>query len=63
MDVVVRVAQAAHERVAAVDRGDLDVTTLADAFGASLASGQIAALFTRHPDRLHTSATPSLFFL
>jgi ABC-type transport system substrate-binding protein/DNA-binding SARP family transcriptional activator len=49
--------------VAAVERGDLDVVTLADAFGASVSPQELDALATRHPDRLHTIATPSLFFL
>ena len=62
--IVVRVSpDDDREKVAAVDRGDLDVVTLADAFGASLPPDEIEALSTRHPERLHTSATPSLFYL
>jgi ABC-type transport system substrate-binding protein len=46
-----------------VQRGDLDAVTVADAFGANLPLSEIRALSTRYPDRMHTSATPSLFYL
>jgi peptide/nickel transport system substrate-binding protein len=49
--------------VRAVESGDVDVVTVADAFGAAVPAGEIRALATRLPDRLHTSATPSLFHL
>jgi peptide/nickel transport system substrate-binding protein len=61
--ILVRVSEDGPEQVAAVERGELDVVTLAGAFGASIPSDAIEALFTRHPERLHTSATPSLFYL
>ncbi len=61
--ILVRVAENPHKQIAAVERGDLDVVTLADAFGASVPSDEMEALFTRYPERLHTSATPSLFYL
>jgi peptide/nickel transport system substrate-binding protein len=59
----VRVSEDPREQLAAVERGDLDAVTLADAFGASIPTDEIKALFARHPERLHTSATPSLFYL
>jgi peptide/nickel transport system substrate-binding protein len=61
--ILVRVSNDTRAQVAAVQRGDLDVVTLADAFGASVASDEIETLSTRHPERLHASATPSLFYL
>jgi ABC-type transport system substrate-binding protein/DNA-binding SARP family transcriptional activator/DNA-binding beta-propeller fold protein YncE len=59
----VRVAAPQSASVAAVERGDVDVVTLADAFGSNLPPNELDALATRRPDRLHTSATPSLFYL
>jgi peptide/nickel transport system substrate-binding protein len=59
----VQVAEDPSASVTAVERGDVDVVTLADAFGVSVSPREIDALATRHPERLHTSATPSLFFL
>jgi peptide/nickel transport system substrate-binding protein len=47
----------------AAEGGDVDVRALADVFGALVPRTQIDALATRHPERLHTSATPSLFHL
>jgi peptide/nickel transport system substrate-binding protein len=61
--ILVRVSEEPRKQVAAIERGELDVVTLADAFGASLPSEEIDTLFTRYPERLHTSATPSLFYL
>jgi peptide/nickel transport system substrate-binding protein len=61
--ILVRVSEDTQAQVAAVRRGDLDVVTLADAFGTSVPSDEVEALFARHPERLHTSATPSLFYL
>jgi peptide/nickel transport system substrate-binding protein len=52
----VRVAEGAGAGVTAVERGDADVVTLADAFGASVSPREIDALAARHADRLHTSA-------
>jgi peptide/nickel transport system substrate-binding protein len=61
--IVVRVSEDTGGQVRAVERGDVDVVTVADAFGAFLPASEIQALFTRLPERLHTSATPSLFYL
>ena len=61
--ILVRVSEHAQAQVAAVRRGDLDVVTLADAFGTSVPPDQVEALFARYPERLHTSATPSLLYL
>jgi YVTN family beta-propeller protein len=47
----------------AVARGDRDVVTLADAFGTLVSPERIRELAARHPERLHTNATPSLFYL
>ena len=60
--ILVRASENVQAQVAAVRRGDLDVVTLADAFGPSVPD-EVQALFARYPERLHTSATPSLFYL
>jgi peptide/nickel transport system substrate-binding protein len=60
--IVVRVFADAGARLADVERGELDVTELADAFGSNVPSKEIEALFARHPDRLYATATPSLFY-
>jgi peptide/nickel transport system substrate-binding protein len=49
--------------IAAVERGSLDAIALANAFGTTLPPDDIEALAARHPERLHTNATPSLFFV
>ncbi len=49
-------------RLADVERGELDVTELADAFGSNVPPNEIEALFARHPDRLYATASPSLFY-
>ncbi|HKG91973.1 MAG TPA: ABC transporter substrate-binding protein, partial [Gemmatimonadaceae bacterium] len=61
--IVVRVSSDAGARLAATERGDLDVTELADAFGSNVPPSEIEALLARHPERLHATATPSLFYL
>ena len=62
--ILVRVTDEDYRRqVAAVERDALDVVTLADAFGTSVPADEMEALFTNHPERLHTGATPSLFYL
>jgi peptide/nickel transport system substrate-binding protein len=61
--ILVQVSGDVRAQVAAVQRGDLDAVTLADAFGTSVSQSEIRALSTRYPDRMHTSATPSLFFM
>jgi peptide/nickel transport system substrate-binding protein len=47
----------------AVERDGLDIVTLANAFGTLVPPEAIRALAARHPERLHTNATPSLFHL
>jgi peptide/nickel transport system substrate-binding protein len=61
--ILVRVSENPRAQVSAVQRGDLDVVALADAFGTSVPSREVQALFARYPERLHTSATPSLLYL
>jgi peptide/nickel transport system substrate-binding protein len=61
--IMVRVSEDSRAQIAAVQRGDLDAVELADAFGTAVPPSEIRALSTREPDRLHTIATPSLFFL
>ncbi len=61
--IQVRVSEDLRAQVAAVQRGELDAVTLADAFGANVAQNEIRALSATYPDRMHTSATPSLFFM
>src|SRR5215208_920615 len=61
--IVVRVSSDAGARRAAVARGELDVTELADAFGSNVPPSKIEALLARHPERLYATATPSLFYL
>jgi peptide/nickel transport system substrate-binding protein len=62
--IVVRVSNDddAGARLAAVERGELDVTELADAFGANVPPDEIKTQLARHPERLHATATPSLFY-
>jgi peptide/nickel transport system substrate-binding protein len=50
-------------RVDAVEQGDVDVVTIADPFGPDLSARAIRALAARDPERLHTSPTPSLFYM
>jgi peptide/nickel transport system substrate-binding protein len=59
----VQVAETLGTSVAAVERGDVDVVTLADPFGPAVPNGEIQTLAARHPERLHTTATPSLVHL
>jgi peptide/nickel transport system substrate-binding protein len=61
--IVVRVSGDAGARLAETERGELDVSELADAFGSDIPPSELEAILARHPERLHATATPSLFYL
>jgi peptide/nickel transport system substrate-binding protein len=60
--IVVRASADGGAQIAAVERGELDVAELADAFGTNVPGGELDALLADHPERIHTTATPSLFY-
>ena len=62
-DRIRAVVEDTRAAVRAAERGDVDVVTLADPFGTRVPPAQIDAITARYIDRVHTNATPSLFFL